>query len=48
MAWSVSLALTAMGPVYNGEAVVGVVPLVVKWNTAEGVASEIVTDCGPE
>jgi hypothetical protein len=37
-----------IGPVYRVDAVVGVVPLVVKKNVAFEVVPEIVTVCGPE
>jgi hypothetical protein len=47
IASNVSLALTLIGPVNTGDAVVGVVPLVVKKIVAPGVASVIVTDCVP-
>jgi hypothetical protein len=43
IAWRVSDDETVTGPLYKVEAVVGVVPSVVKWMTAFGIASKIVT-----
>jgi hypothetical protein len=47
IALSVALADTVTGPVYCGELLVGVLPLVVYRTTAPGVVELMTTDCAP-